>query len=112
MLLGSLHGNFLHVVLHHDAHQFFKAGLGGIPAQLCFCLGGVAPQVDHIGGTVEIRADFHQHPAGGLIDSLFLHSLAGKFQLNAGVVESQLAELPYRMLHTGGNDKILRRFVL
>ena len=112
MLLGALDGDLVHVVLHHKAHQLGKAGLGGVPAQLPLCLAGVAPQVDHVGGAVEIGADLHKHPAGGLVDALFVHALAGKFQLDAGIVEGQLAELPHAMLLAGGNDKILRLVVL
>ena len=45
-----------HVVLDHNLHELFERGGLRIPAELGLGLGGVAPEVDHIGRAVEIGA--------------------------------------------------------
>ena len=57
-LVGSAFGgDFGDVVLHHQLDKLLKAGLGGVPAQFGFGFGGVAPEVDDVGGTVEVLAN-------------------------------------------------------
>ena len=75
-------------------------------------LGGVAPQVHHVGGAVKVGADLHQHPAGGLVNALFLQPFTLEFQLDARIVEGQPAEIPHAVLYAGGDHKILRFLVL
>ena len=53
---GSDLGN---VVLDHQLYQLLEGGLGRIPTQLGLGLGGVAPEVHHVGGTVEVLAHGH-----------------------------------------------------
>ena len=91
MLLGALYGDLLHVMIDHDLDKLCKGGLGGVPAQLTLGLAGVTPQVDNIGGTVEIGADLDDDLACSLVDAFFVHALAHKFQLNADIVEGQLS---------------------
>ena len=50
-------GDFGDVVLYHELDEVFEGGFVRIPTQLGFGLGGVAPKVDHVGGTVEVRGD-------------------------------------------------------
>ena len=57
-LVGSALGSDIgDVVLHHELDQLLEAGLGGIPAQFGFGFGRVAPEVDDVGGTVEVRGN-------------------------------------------------------
>ena len=112
MLFGALDGDLLHVVVDHDLDEFLERRLGGVPAQLALGLAGVAPQVDDVGGAVEVGADLNNDLAGGLVNALLVHALTGKFQLDAYIVEGQLAELADGMLLAGGNDEILRGLVL
>lgn len=112
MFLRPLDGDFLHIMVYHDPHQFLEAGLGGIPAQLLLRLGRVAPQVDHIRQAVEVGADLDQDAAGGLVDALFLHALALPFQLDPGIVEGQGGKLPDAVLHPCRDHEIFRLVVL
>ena len=112
VFFGTLDGDFLHVVVDHDLDELCKGGLGGVPAQFALGLAGVAPEVDNVGRAVEVGADLDNDLAGGLVDALLVHALADKFELDAHIVEGQLAELADGVLLTGGNDEILGRFVL
>ena len=44
-------------MLYHELDKLLKAGLGGIPAQTGFGLGGVAQEVYDIGRSVKVFAD-------------------------------------------------------
>ena len=55
---GGTFGGYLgDVGLDHDADKVFEGGFVGVPAELGLGLGGVAPEVDDVGGTVEVRRD-------------------------------------------------------
>ena len=112
MLLSALDGNLLHVVVDHDLDELLKRGLGRVPAQLALCFGRVAPEVDDVRRAVEVGADLDDRLACGLVDALLVHALADKFQLDAHIVEGQLAELADGVLLTGGDDEVLGLVVL
>ena len=57
---GTFGGDFGDVGVDHDLYQLLERGLGGVPAELGLSLGGVAPEVDDVGGAVEVGADFHE----------------------------------------------------
>ena len=66
----------------------------------------VAPEVDDVRRAVEVGADLDDRLARGLVDALLVHALADKFQLDAYIVEGQLAELADGVLLTGGDDEV------
>ena len=103
---GTLDGYLLHVVLDHDAYEFFKRCLGRIPSEFLFGLGGVSPKVDHIGRTIEILAYLDKHTTGSLVDTYFVFSFTLEFKFNAGMFESQITEFAHRVLFARSNDEI------
>ena len=55
---SSTFGGYLsNIVLNHYLHQLLKARLIRVPAEFSLSLGGIAPEVDNIGGAVEIWGD-------------------------------------------------------
>ena len=104
-------------MLHHDLHQLLKAGLCGIPAQLGLGLGGIAPKVDDVGGTIEVFANSHNRLANELLGAFhhntpLIKTFSFELEFNAGIPEGQLGELADGVLYTGSNHEVLRRVVL
>ena len=100
-------------MLHHDVYEFFKRSFGQrIPAQLLLGFGGVAPEIDHVGGTIEVGRHLDEHFARFLVDAFLFHAFAFKLQFDAGSLESVITELTHRMLFAGGDDEVFGAFVL
>ena len=53
-------GNLLHVVLHHDLDELVESGGLGIPSEFLLGFGRVAPEIDHVGWTVEVGRDLNK----------------------------------------------------
>ncbi len=108
LLAGTLDGYLGHVGVDHEIDKLLERGLGrGIPAEFPAGLGGVAPEVDHVGGTVEVGGDLDDHPAGGGVDALLGGALSLEAELDAGAAEGVEAELADGVLLAGGNDVVL-----
>ena len=99
-------------MLHHDFNQLFEGGCLRVPSQLGLRLGGVTPEVHHVGGTVEVFADSHNHLAVGHVDTLLVHAFTLPAQFDAGMVEGEGGKLSHRMLHTGSDDEVFWSLVL
>ena len=99
-------------MLDHQLDERFEGGLLRVPAQFRTGLRGIAPEVHHVRRTVEIGAYLHQDLAGGLVDAFLIGTLPYELQLDAGMVEGQLAELADAVLDTRRNDEILRFLLL
>ena len=99
-------------MFHHDSYQFGKRGLGRVPAQLGTGFGRVTQQLFHFARTEVFRVHFHQYLAGGLVDTLLIHTASLPFQLDAQVVEGQCTELTDRMHFSRSDDEILGGVVL
>lgn len=48
-------------MLDHQFDKLLEAGLGRIPAQTGLGLGGVAPEIDNVGGSVKVFADANDY---------------------------------------------------
>ena len=54
---GVFGGDFGHVGLDHEFDKLLEGGLVGVPTEFGLGLGGIAPKVDYVRGTVEIGGD-------------------------------------------------------
>ena len=81
-----------------------EACLGGIPAQFCLGFGGVAPQVDYIGWTVEVLTYAYQNFSYQALGCTAAYSYAGtgliealalKLEFYASVLECVVGKLSY-----------------
>ena len=107
MVAGAFYGDFLHVVVDHEVDELFEAGLfAGVPAEAPFGFGGVTPEVDDVGGTVEVGADFDEDAAGGGVDTFLVGAFAFPAQFDAGAAEGELAEFAHGVLFAGGDDEV------
>ena len=63
---GSTFGSDLcHIGINHQLYELLKRGLVRVPAELGTGLGGITPEVHHIGGTVEVGGDLYEDVAYG-----------------------------------------------
>ena len=104
-------------MLHHNLDELLETGGLRVPAQLALGLRGVAPEVDHVGGTIEVLAHGHErlaHKVGrtSRADALLVDALALPAQFNACKAEGQRGKLAHGVLHASGDDEILGRGVL
>ena len=53
-------------MIDHDLHQFLEGSGVGVPAEFGAGLRGIAPEVDDVGGAVEVGGDLHE----GLADEV------------------------------------------
>lgn len=112
-LFGAFHGHFLHVVVDHEVDELLECGfLGRIPSEASLGFGGVSPEVDHIGGAVEVGADFDESLACGLVDALLVLAFAFPAQLDACAAECKLAEFPHGVLLAGGDHEVFGLLLL
>lgn len=108
LLACALHGYLGHVGVDHEVDKLFeRCLLGGIPAQFLAGLRGVAPEVDDVGGTVEVGRHLDDSLAGLDVDALLVLALALETQLNADAAEGQQAELAHGVLLAGGNHIVV-----
>ena len=112
LLRCTLHGYFCHIGVHHDFYKLLERCLLRIPTQFTFRFRWISPKIYHIGRTVEVRRNLDKYFTGLAVDAFFVFTFTLKTQFDSGITESQLAELTYRMLLAGGNDKIFRLVVL
>lgn len=112
LLIGPLDGHLRHIGIDHNLYQLLEARLHRVPAQLGLRLRRVAPEVHDIRRTVEILRDLNQHTTRGLVYALLVGTLAHELQLDAHVLEGQVAEFTHGVLHARGNNKILGFLVL
>ena len=96
----------------HDADKVFERGLGGIPSQLLTGFGGVAPEVDHVGRTVEVGADFDQDTPCRLVNALLVDALTAEFEFDADMAEGMVAEITDAVLHARGDDEVVGALLL
>ena len=75
-------------MLGHDLHQLLVSRGLRIPAQHGLCLGGVAPQVVHIGGAEPLRIHADQHLASRCIIALLVD--AGTLPADGDAIGSSL----------------------
>ena len=96
-------------------HPRYQLGIGGflrIPAQYGFCLGGIAPEIIHIGGTEPLGIYADQQLAGLRVVALLVHARTFPADGHAVGGKGTLGKVPDGVLLTGGNDEILRGLVL
>ena len=99
-------------MIDHDLHQLLKGGGVGVPAEFGAGLRGVAPEVDDIGGAVEVGGDFHEGLADEVVwaadaDALLVLGFALPLEFDADIVEGELGKLADAMLHSRGDDVVL-----
>ena len=109
---GALGGNLCHVVIDHDLHQFLEGSGIGVPAEFGAGLRGVAPEVDDVGGAVEVGGDFDEGLADEVVgaadaDALLVLGFALPLEFDADIVEGELGKLADAVLHARGNDEVL-----
>ena len=101
-----------HIAVYHNIYKFLERGLCRIPAKFSLSLGGVTPKINYIRRSIEIRRDFYQHIASSLVNTFLIGTLALEVQFNTYALESVVTELTNGVLHTGGNHKVLRFWLL
>ena len=117
---GAFCGYLGDVVFDHELDEFLEGGFVGVPLQLGFRLGGVAPEVDDVGGAVEVGADADDDVAGfqvasfrfqvsanALDDAHFVEAFALEFEGDAGVFEGEVGEFTDGVLDAGGDDEVV-----
>ena len=78
-----------------------------IPAQSALGFGRVSQQLVHLGGAEVLRIHLDKHFSGRLVDAFLIDALALPLQFDAGVMEGQSAELPYRVALARGDDVVV-----
>ena len=107
MFAGALDGDLGHVGVDHEVDELFECCLfGGVPAESLAGLGGVAPEVDDVGGAVEVGRYLDYDFAGLDVDAFFVLALAFEAEFNAGATEGVEAEFAHGGLLTGGDDEV------
>ena len=104
---GTLYSHLGHVGVGHYLHQFGERCLLRVPAEFCAGLCGVAPEIYHVGRTVEVGRYLDKHLAGSRVDTLFVLFLTFPAQFDADVAESKLAEFAHGVLLAGGDNEVL-----
>ena len=109
---GALGGDLCHVVIDHDLHQFLEGSGIGVPAEFGAGLRGVAPEVDDVGGAVEVGGDLDEGLADEVVgaanaDALLVLGFALPLEFDADIVEGELGKLADAVLHARGDDVVL-----
>ena len=99
-------------MIDHDLHQFLEGSGIGVPAEFGAGLRGVAPEVDDVGGAVEVGGDLHEGLADEVVgaadaDALLVLGFALPLEFDADIVEGELGKLADAVLHARGNDVVL-----
>ena len=112
MACDAVGGDLAHVVIDHQLDEFFERRLLRVPAELFLCLGGVAPEVHHVGRAVEIFGYGHHGLAGCNVDAFFVHAFAFPAELDSCMVERERREFTDGVLHAGRNHEVFGLVVL
>jgi len=99
-------------VIDHDLHQFLEGSGVGVPAEFGTGLRRVAPEVDDVGGAVEIGGDLYEGLADKMVgaadaDALLVLGFALPLEFDADIVEGELGKLADAVLYARGNDVVL-----
>ena len=99
-------------MIDHDLHQFLEGSGIGVPAEFGAGLRGVAPEVDDVGGAVEVGGDFHEGLADKVVgaadaDAFLVLGFALPLEFDADIVEGELGKLADAVLHARGDDVVL-----
>ena len=99
-------------MIDHDLHQFLEGSGVGVPAEFGAGLRGIAPEVDDVGGAVEVGGDFDEGLADKVVgaadaDALLVLGFALPLEFDADIVEGELGKLADAVLHARGNDVVL-----
>ena len=99
-------------MIDHDLHQFLKGSGIGVPAEFGAGLRGVAPEVDDVGGAVEVGGDLDKGLADEVVgatdaDALLVLGFALPLEFDADIVEGELGKLADAVLHARGDDVVL-----
>jgi len=107
-----LYGYFSHIRLYHDSYKLFEGRLLRIPPEFFTRLRRVAPKIDNIGRTVEVRRYFNKNLACCLVNTFLISALSNEFKFNAYMLERIVAEFAYRVLLACGNHKVFGLLIL
>ena len=99
-------------MIDHDLHQFLEGSGVGVPAEFGAGLRGVAPEIDDVGGAVEVGGDLDEGLADEVVgaadaDALLVLGFALPLEFDADIVEGELGKLADAVLHARGNDVVL-----
>ena len=99
-------------MIDHDLHQFLEGSGIGVPAEFGTGLRRVAPEVDDVGGAVEVGGDLYEGLADEVVgaadaDTLLVLGFALPLEFDADIVEGELGKLADAMLHARGDDVVL-----
>jgi len=99
-------------VIDHDLHQFLEGSGIGVPAEFGAGLRGVAPEIDDVGGAVEVGGDLDEGLADEVVgtadaDALLVLGFALPLEFDADIVEGELGKLADAVLHARGDDVVL-----
>ena len=99
-------------MIDHDLHQFLEGSGVGVPAEFGTGLRRVAPEVDDVGGAVEIGGDLYEGLADKMVgaadaDALLVLGFALPLEFDAEIVEGELGKLADAVLHARGDDEVL-----
>ena len=99
-------------MIDHDLHQFLEGSGIGVPAEFGAGLRRVAPEVDNVGGAVEVGGDLDKGLADEVVgatdaDALLVLGFALPLEFDTDIVEGELGKLADAMLHARGNDVVL-----
>ena len=99
-------------MIDHDLHQLLKGGRIGVPAEFGAGLRRVAPEVDNVGGAVEVGGDLDEGLADKVVgaadaDALLVLGFALPLEFDADIVEGELGKLADAVLHARGDDEVL-----
>ena len=99
-------------MIDHDLHQLLKGGGVGVPAEFGAGLRRIAPEVDDVGGAVEVGGDLDEGLADEVVgaagaDALLVLAAALPLEFDADVVEGEVGKLADAVLHARGDDVVL-----
>ena len=99
-------------MIDHDLHQFLEGSGIGVPAEFGAGLRRVAPEVDDVGGAVEVGGDLDEGLADEVVgaadaDALLVLGFALPLEFDADIVEGELGKLADAVLHARGDDEVL-----
>ena len=99
-------------MIDHDLHQFLEGSGIGVPAEFGAGLRGVTPEVDDVGGAVEVGGNLDEGLADKLVgaadaDAFLVLGFALPLEFDADIVEGELGKLADAVLHARGDDVVL-----
>ena len=99
-------------MIDHDLHQFLEGSGVGVPAEFGTGLRWVAPEVDDVGGAVEVGGDLDEGLADKVVgtadaDALLVLGFALPLEFDTDIVEGELGKLADAVLHARGDDEVL-----